>query len=176
MKKMLSIGILLMSVLLGTAQVDPASITRLYLWERPVTDSLNFPGLPGKVYPVMMFSADGKHAYNALLDSTHYVEIQNSFSNSLFKERSKTTIIGYEYVVQYIPKFSKLTRRDIRKLSGIARVTAKAFNDSDKFTVMAQSPEPVIGERDVSGNKVLKLPIVSPAQPVQVEKKYSWQQ
>ena len=176
MKKIASLFVLLGFVLFGTAQVDPATITRLYLWERPVTDSFNFPGLPGKLYPVIMFSADGKYAFTALFDSTRYAESQHRFLSQPFIEESKTKIGGYEYVVQYIPKFSKLKRRDIRKLSGMARITAQAFNDSDKFTVMSLSPQLVVGERDSLGNKVLKFFSTTETNKKKQEVKYSWQQ
>lgn len=133
----------------------PAEITRVYLWDKPVTDSITYKGiLPGTMHVVTVFAAKGQSFY-ALFDSAQYAQAQSYFSDE-FMRVNAGRIVGYEYVVSYIGKFSLLTKKELKKLSGMQKMTAIAFNEKEKFTLMAQAPRTVEGYRDANGNILLK--------------------
>lgn len=136
---------------------DPASITRAYLWDRPIADSLNYKGvLPGGVNIMPLFTWNGLPILS-LPDSTQYAEAKGYFTKELIN-RYKDTIVGFEYLVSYVGKFSWIKRKKIKQLSGMQKMTAIAFNEKEKYTVLAQSPRKVFGKRNEYGNIVLLLP------------------
>lgn len=114
------IVILSLTIMVGTASAqifgssptqDPASITRVYLWDKPVTDSLNYKGvLPGDMFVVTAFTFDGRPVM-VLFDAIQYKQAQGYFTDS-FMKANIGRIVGYEYVVTYIGKFSWMKKRD----------------------------------------------------------------
>lgn len=142
--------------LFGSSRVqNKASVSRVYLWDKPVTDSITYRGiLPGSMRVVTMFGADAT-AYTVLFDSIQFVQAQNYFTDTFMKANSGR-IIGYEYVVEYIGRFSWIKKKDLKKLSGMQKITAAAFNEKEKFTLMAQAPRTVKGRRDKNGDILLQ--------------------
>jgi hypothetical protein len=103
-----------------------------------------------------MFSFDGKTSYYTLPSSDQYTEIQKWFTNL---PKNDTLIVGAEYVISYLDKFSWIKPRKIKKIENpTTRITVAAFNNSSKYLILSVSPRLVYGVRDPStGNIMLKM-------------------
>jgi hypothetical protein len=87
-----------------------------------------------------------------LVDSSMFETIKSWFSDSLYQEKLKRGTIGFEFVVSYLEKLSWLSKKDMKKLTGMQKLTAESLNKTAKYTGMAQGPKHITGERDVAGN------------------------
>lgn len=187
MKKTIFLFVLILTGGYVSAQIfssnriqNPAEITRVILWDKPVTDSLSYQGImPGNMRVLTMFTPDRGIPLFVLGDSVQYMQAQGYFTDS-FMQANTSTIVGYEYVVSYLGKFSWLSKRALKKLSGMQKITAAAFNESEKYTLMAQAPRTVYGRRLANGTIVLKSdvpqapqvpPVVPPVEPKKEEVK-----
>lgn len=136
---------------------DAAQTIRVYIWDRPVTDNLTYKGiLPDGMQPVTMFSFDGKTPYYTLPSSSQYLDIQTWFTKL---PKNDTLIVGAEYVIAYLDKFSWVKPKKIRKIENpTIKMTVAAFNNSSKYVILSVSPRLVYGVRDPStGNIMLKM-------------------
>ncbi len=169
MKKLLTVLILIASTQFVRAQKieNLAENGRVYLWDKPVTDGFNYKGvLPGNMHPVVVYTAMGTRVL-ALFNDEQFIQAQGYFTDS-FMTANSSRIVGYEYVVMYIGKFSWMTKGQLRKLSGMQKVTAKGFNSTEKYTLMAQAPRTVLGTREAGTGKILlagSTPEPQPASP-----------
>lgn len=133
---------------------NDAVVSRIYIWDKPVADSLTYKDiLPSDMKVVVGFNSKGKGVYILTPDSV-FNNIVRWFEDTNFLQVSQTALVGFEFVVAEVNSFSWLSKKKIKKLSGMQKVVAEAFNESKKYTLMAQNPRMTFGVRDQNGNIV----------------------
>jgi hypothetical protein len=102
---------------------------------------------------IVGFTATGKGVYILAPDSV-FNDVVRWFEDSNFIAVSQTALVGFEFVVADVQNFSWFTKKKLKSLSGMQRAVAEAFNQSKKYTLMAQNPRLTYGSRDQKGNIV----------------------
>ncbi len=162
MKKVLFSLILLIGSVVAIAQQTKPDVLRVMVWDRPTTDNLTYKGvLPDTMRIVTMYTSTGSPVF-VLTGWSQYQAIQDWFDDSTNTQSGK--IVGSEYVVSYIGRFSYISRKRMRKLEGMQWVNAKAFNEKEKYTMMAEAPRLVTGKRNAKGDIVLAVAVESKPQ------------
>lgn len=125
---------------------DEAKTIRVYIWDRPVTDSLTYQDiLPDGMQPVVMFSFSGKNSYYTLPSNKQYREIQAWFDSL----PPSDNVVGAEYVISYLERFSWVGRKKRKNIKDpTIKMTVAAFNNSSKYLILSVSPRLVYGIRD----------------------------
>lgn len=160
---------------------NEASVLRLYLWDKPTTDSLTYKGiLPDMMRIATMFSSDGKAKF-VLTGSDEFTEMGKFFTTDsalLYGDR----IIGKEYLASKVIKFSWFSKKQLKQYKGTQKITVAAFNEMEKYTMMSKASRTVYGKRLADGtivpdfgksDKVVTSPLPPKEEEVKIEKKIS---
>lgn len=141
---------------------QPAEVSRAIIWDIAQTDSLNYFG---DIRPVLGYTYPGKSLL-ILAKSNEYEEIKkraDSLGSLQFNDAS--VVVGFDYGVTYLPKFSLLTKKQLKNLTPTQKLTATALNDKEKYTLLGMNPRPVYGRRTIDPKtKEMVIAILLPSE------------
>lgn len=141
---------------------NPADVSRVIVWDIARTDSLDSKD---GIRPVLAYTYPGRSVL-ILAKPSEYQKMKAQFVDSIQPNVPEGVLVGYEYGVMYLSKFSILSKKQIRKLSGSQKLNAQALNEKEKYTLLAESPTPIFGERVIDPKtKDISIEIVSKSFP-----------
>ncbi len=152
-----------------TPDQNPADVHRALIVDIPRTDSLD---AKDGIRPVLAYT-HGSSPILILAKQNEYDTIKHLFSEEMLPKMGGDVLVAYDFAVMYVPKFSYLTKKQIKKLSGSQKSNAQALNELDKYTLLAQSVKPVyarwVYDDKLKTDKLVILQSVTTQQPNQYQ-------
>jgi hypothetical protein len=129
-----------------SGQTDPTGVKRVVVWDIPRTDSFL---LSKDTRPVLAFTASNTPIYILANQELYDMIVAQFYDSATQVETPKGYYVGFEFAVDYVEGFSLYSNKQLKNLvmSLQQRAVFQAFNTKAKYTVLAQSPYIVYGQK-----------------------------
>lgn len=140
-------------------QQEKPNFMRLYIVDIPRTDDMIFNNVLPSTHKIIGVGDINGEGQFLLVNAAAFDTIQALFKGykeqyAISKNALSDRFIGMDVSVSYIGKLSLVSEKEIRNMNNEDKELARTLNAYEKFTLIGESPKPILMRRTTAGKFV----------------------